>query len=227
MTTSTRINVHLASQFGISRRKADRLIADGKVRVNGKTARLGQIINPISDEIVLNESTITAKSQKEISIAINKPPGYLSTRSDPFGRKTVLELLPSQFKHLKLVGRLDYQSEGLLLLSNNGTFIHEHTHPKFLKEKEYLVKFNEPISEALIRAFKNGIELKEGIAKVDTLNQISQNEIRITIHQGWNRQVRRMAAKYEYDVTKLVRTRIGEYRLGVLKPGNWKILPRL
>lgn len=225
MTTSTRINIHLASQLGISRRKADRLITDGRVRVNGKTARLGQVINPTSDEIVLNESTITAKSQKEISIAIHKPPGYLSTRSDPFGRKTVLELLPYQFKHLKLVGRLDYKSEGLLLLSNNGTFIHEHTHPKFLKEKEYVLTFNKPISENLVRAFKNGIELKEGIAKVDTLNQISQSEILITIHQGWNRQVRRMAAKYEYDITKLIRTRIGEYSLGVLKPGNWEILP--
>ena len=133
--------------------------------------------------------------------------------------------MPYQFKHLKLVGRLDYKSEGLLLLSNNGTFIHEHTHPKFLKEKEYVLTFNKPISENLVRAFKNGIELKEGIAKVDTLNQISQSEILITIHQGWNRQVRRMAAKYEYDITKLIRTRIGEYSLGLLKPGNWEILP--
>lgn len=217
-----RINVYLAQQLNISRREADRLIEAKQVKVNGKKACLGQQINPEQDRIVAQGKIIQPKKQQYITIALYKPQGYVTTKSDPHKRKTVMQLLPKELQHLKPVGRLDYDSEGLLLLSNNGTFIYTSTHPKYEKQKEYRLVFKNPVTKDLLNAFQKGIRLTEGMAKADSVKKIEENEIEVVIHQGWNRQLRRMAEKCHYDVFRLIRTRVGNVELGSLQSGEWR-----
>lgn len=217
-----RINVFLAQQLGISRREADKTIEAGGIRINGKPAQLGQQVDPEKDRVVMNGKTVQSKKQQNSTIALYKPKGYVTTRRDPKGRKTVMSLLPKELKHLKPAGRLDYESEGLLLLSSDGNFIYKSTHPKYEKEKEYRLVFKKPVAKKLLDRFAKGIRLTEGLAKADKVEQIDKNEIKVVIHQGWNRQLRRMAETCHYEVAKLIRTRIGSVELGNLKPGEWR-----
>jgi 23S rRNA pseudouridine2604 synthase len=222
-----RINVYLAKRFGISRREGDKLIRAGKVTINGFLAEVGQDIN--DDETIDHKVTIDGHirptvSQKLVRISLYKPSGYVTTRSDQFSRRTVMDLLPVNLKTLKPVGRLDYESEGLLLLSNDGHFIHEFSHPKFEKAKEYIITLSKPITSDLVISFKQGVPFPEGLAKVDSLNQISQNQLSVVVHQGWNRQLRRMAAYNDYGILKLIRSRIGPYTLADLQPGEWNTI---
>ncbi|MDO8697659.1 MAG: hypothetical protein Q7J74_11170, partial [Pseudomonas sp.] len=114
------------------------------------------------------------------------------------------------------------ESEGLLLLSNDGDFIYTSTHPKYEKQKEYRMVFTKPTTKELIHRFEKGIRLTEGMARADKVTQIENNEISVVIHQGWNRQLRRMAEKCHYDIVKLVRVRIGDIALEDLQPGEWR-----
>ena len=219
---STRINTYLAQRLGISRREADRIIQDKKVQINGNVAMLGQLLDPALDQITVAGEPVAGQAPNKITIALYKPRTYLTTRSDPEGRKTVMNLLPGELQNLKPAGRLDYDSEGLLLLSNDGRFIFESTHPKFEKEKEYRIIFNAPVDSLLLDAFKLGIPLTEGIAGADRLKQVGPDEIELVVHQGWNRQLRRMAEECGYQVSRLIRTRVGNVRLDNLKPGEWR-----
>lgn len=217
-----RINVYLAQQLGISRRQADRLIQEQRVLINGRVAILGEEIEPTRDHVVVDGKPIKAQSTSNVTIALYKPRSFLSTRSDPRGRKTVMDLLPETLHHLKPAGRLDYDSEGLVLMSNDGRFIFESTHPKFEKEKQYRVAFRTPVGHELLNAFRQGVPLIEGIAKADRLKQTGPNELELVLHQGWNRQIRRMAQECGYEVARIIRTRIGDVSLGNLKPGEWR-----
>ncbi|MDA0733045.1 MAG: pseudouridine synthase [Chloroflexi bacterium] len=219
---SVRINTYLAQQLGISRREADRVIREQKVRINGGVAVLGQRIDPAIDQLAVDGELVAAQVPDKITIALYKPRTYLTTRSDPEGRKTVMSLLPGELQHLKPAGRLDYDSEGLLLLSNDGRFIFESTHPKYENEKEYRIIFTTPVDRQLLNAFVQGVPLAEGIARADRLKQIGPDEIELVVHQGWNRQLRRMAEERGYQVARLIRTRVGNVRLDNLKPGEWR-----
>ena len=222
-----RINVYLAQRFGISRREGDRLILEGKVTINGLLAKVGQDIvdrETIDNEVTIDGYVPSKIAQKNIRIGLYKPSAYVTTRSDQYARRTVMDLLPVELKTLKPVGRLDYESEGLLLLSNDGHFIHEFSHPRFEKEKEYVITLNKSITSNLLESFKQGIPLTEGLAKVDSLNQISQNRMSVVVHQGWNRQLRRMAEYSGYGILKLIRKRVGLYTLEGLQPGEWKTI---
>jgi len=192
------------------------------VRINGNVAALGQQLDPALDQITVAGEPVAGQAPNKITIALYKPRTYLTTRSDPEGRKTVMNLLPGELQNLKPAGRLDYDSEGLLLLSNDGRFIFESTHPKFEKEKEYRIIFNAPVDSLLLDAFKLGIPLTEGIAGADRLKQVGPDEIELVVHQGWNRQLRRMAEECGYQVSRLIRTRVGNVRLDNLKPGEWR-----
>ena len=183
---------------------------------------LGQLLDPALDQITVSGEPVAGQAPNKITIALYKPRTYLTTRSDPEGRKTVMNLLPGELQNLKPAGRLDYDSEGLLLLSNDGRFIFESTHPKFEKEKEYRIIFNAPVDSLLLDAFKLGIPLTEGIAGADRLKQVGPDEIELVVHQGWNRQLRRMAEECGYQVSRLIRTRVGNVRLDNLKPGEWR-----
>jgi 23S rRNA pseudouridine2605 synthase len=217
-----RINVYIAHQLGISRRQADKLIAEHKVTVDKKTAAVGQQIDPVKNRLTVEGKLVKRQTHKPVTIALYKPKEYVTTRFDPKNRKTVMGLLPKELRSLKPAGRLDYESEGLLLLSNDGNFIYTSTHPKYEKQKEYQMVFTKPVTKNLIHRFQRGIRLTEGMAKADSVQQTDKNEITVVIHQGWNRQLRRMAEVCHYEVVKLVRTRIGNILLENLKPGEWR-----
>jgi len=227
MESPVRINVFLAAQLGISRRKADQTISQNAVRINGITALRGQTIDPVHDRITVNGLRVENQPITTVRLALYKPPKYITARSDQWDRKTVINLLPETFRHLNPAGRLDYLSEGLLLLSNDGSFNYRWTHPKFQKEKEYILIFEAPITKDLIRGFNKGVELTEGLAKADSVRQISERSLQVTVHQGWNRQLRRMAAHYRYKIVRLIRTRIGQFTIDGLNPGEWKEVSEL
>jgi len=222
MESTVRINVFLAAKLGISRRKADQAISENTVRINGMQAFLGQTINPIHDRVTVNGLEVKNRPITTVRLALYKPPEYITARSDQWGRKTVINLLPKTLRHLNPAGRLDYLSEGLLLLSNDGGFNYQFTHPKFQKEKEYILMFGDPITADLISGFKCGVELTEGLAKADSVRQLSETSLQVIVHQGWKRQLRRMSAHYHYKILRLIRTRIGQFTIDGLNPGEWK-----
>ena len=224
MEPTVRINVFLASRLGISRRRADRTISENVVRINGIPASLGQIIDPANDRITVDGLEIENQPVTITRLALYKPIEYITARSDQWGRKTVVDLLPDSLGHLKPAGRLDYNSEGLLLISNDGRFNYEFTHPKFEKEKEYILIFEESVTADLIQGFKRGVQLSEVLARADRVDQISDTSLQVTVHQGWNRQLRRMSAYYRFNITRLIRTRIGQFTIDGLDPGGWKVI---
>jgi pseudouridine synthase len=217
-----RINAYLAQQLGISRRQADRIIQEKKVLVNGKAIALGQQLDPDQDRVEVEGRPVTAPAPAKLTIALYKPRTYISSRFDPEGRNTVMSLLPPELQYLKPVGRLDYDSEGLLLMSNDGTFIFESTHPKYQTQKEYRMIFRYPVLDSVVDTFRRGVPLAEGLARVDNLKRVSTNEIEIVVHQGWNRQLRRMADECGVSVARLIRVREGSIRLEKLEPGQWR-----
>ena len=227
-----RLNKYLSQNGLCSRRSADKLILSGKISVNGKKINeLGLKIDEDKDIVTMDGREID-KVEQVVYYALNKPTGYLATTNDPRDRKKVTDLVPS-YPRVYPVGRLDYDSEGLILLTNNGDFSYKMIHPKFEKEKEYLVRAEirnlkvESI-ENLYDLFLNGIRLKEGVAKADKfeITKTSSNKIefKIVLHQGWNRQIRRMCATVGLDVITLKRIRIGKLLLGNIKPGDYKKL---
>lgn len=222
-----RINKFISQNTGYSRRKADELIQEGRVFINGKnTATLGLDINPDKDIVRIDSKKIEIERER-IYLALNKPRGYITTRCDDFGRKTVMILVP-KIPNLKPVGRLDYETEGLLLFSNDGEFINRHTHPHYECEKEYQVIIEGQLSS------ENKLKLEKGIiidgkktagTKMRILRK-SQTETELTtiIHEGRNRQVRKMFAYVKHPVKYLKRIRIGNVSLGLLKKGAYRKL---
>jgi 23S rRNA pseudouridine2605 synthase len=222
-----RINKFITSNTEISRRKADQLILEGKVFLNGKKIeKPGITIDPETDIIKIGGKMIHPNQQKEY-FALNKPKGYIATRQDELMRKTIMELIPKG-KNLKPVGRLDKDSEGLLLISNDGDFINKLTHPKFECEKEYYVKIKKEVTDEDIEKLEKGIKIegrKTAPAKLKIKNR-TENEtiLTITIHEGRNRQVRKMFASLGYNVKYLQRIRIGKIKLGRLEKGKYRSL---
>ena len=216
-----RLNKFLALSLGVSRRKADDLIERGKVLVNEQPAIIGQRVIQ-SDVIKFNGQAIKPKT---ISlIIINKPVGYLSSRASQGGVPTIYELLPRELSHLKLVGRLDKDSSGLILLTNDGEFAHKMTHPSFYKIKRYLVKIDkslEPLHRQMINDF--GIQLPDGPSKLTLERQFDGDDKHwiVTMSEGRNRQIRRTFSALGYNVVKLHRTNFGNYSLGDIPSGKW------
>lgn len=209
------------SQAGIaSRRASEKLIESGKVIVNGETAHIGQRVNPKTDTVICNGETITPSEQKRYFL-IDKPIGVVSTTNDELGRKNVTQLLPKNVKErLYPVGRLDIDSEGLLLLTNDGELAQKLTHPKYEVEKTYHVftKLN-PTFNA-IQHLRKGVKLKEGYTSPAKVERLSNDETgawtEITISEGRNHQVRRMMERVGYEVEKLVRISMGPLHIDML-----------
>ncbi|MDD3861548.1 MAG: pseudouridine synthase [Candidatus Gracilibacteria bacterium] len=222
-----RINKFIASYSKFSRRKADELIEQGRVFLNGKKiTELGIAINPEKDIVKIDNTPLNTKCEK-VYFALHKPEKYLSTRSDEHGRKTIMDLLP-KIPNLKPVGRLDYETEGLILASNDGEFINKHTHPAYECEKEYFVISEGLLTENEKEKLEKGIFLenkKTARAKV-TIEKISPQEtiLKITIHEGRNRQIRKMFDSINHPVKYLKRLRIGNTILGNLKKGSYRPL---
>jgi len=217
-----RLNKFVALSLGVSRRKADELIEKGKIIVDGQPARLGQQISEVN-RVSYNGNSLKIQDKK--LIALNKPVGYLCSRASQGGVPTIYELLPTSLHHLKPVGRLDKDSSGLILLTNDGDFAHQMTHPSFYKIKRYLVTLDQPL-QPLHRQMINdfGVQLPDGPSRLTLERQHDGDDHRwiVQMSEGRNRQIRRTFAALGYTVTKLHRTDFGSYSLGGMKRGEWQ-----
>ena len=219
-----RLNKYIALQLGVSRREADDLIRSGRVEVNGKPAELGQ---RVTDATVISVSgtPLNAASVAYEYIALNKPVGYVSSRRQQGDSPTIYELLPDRLHKLKPVGRLDRDSSGILLLTNDGDFAQSMTHPKFYKTKRYEIKLDrplEPLHQQMISDF--GVHLPDGPSRFSVSRLDSAQEYEVIMHEGRNRQIRRTFDALGYTVIGLHRTDFGAYRLGGLKPGAFETI---
>ena len=219
---SWRLNKFVALSLGVSRRKADELVEKGKIMVDGQSARLGQQISS-ANQITYNSQTLEIQPKK--LIALNKPTGYLCSRASQGGVPTIYKLLPKHLHHLKPVGRLDKDSSGLILLTNDGDFAHSMTHPSFYKIKCYLVTIDKPL-QPLHRQMINdfGVQLPDGPSQLTLERQHDGDDYRwiVQMSEGRNRQIRRTFDALGYTVKKLHRTDFGKYSLVELKRGEWK-----
>lgn len=225
---ATRLNKFLAEKIGLSRREADNFIASGRVLINGEKAILGTRIKE-TDEIILDGKKIENKAPEYLYLMLNKPVGYLSSRRSQGDVPTLYELLPKEYQGLKTVGRLDKDSSGLILLTNDGNFSYEHTHPKFYKLKTYLVALNkplEPLHQQEISDF--GITLEDGPSKL-FLTRLDDSRLKwqVEMSEGRNRQIRRTFLALGYEVLKLHRIEFGAYKLGDLKTGEFKLVEKI
>ena len=217
-----RLNKFIALSLGVSRRKADELIEQGQILVNGDRAVLGRQISQ-SDTVLYNSRELHIQPKK--LILLHKPVGYLCSRASQGGAPTIYELLPTSLHHLKPVGRLDKDSSGLILLTNDGDFAHQMTHPSFYKMKRYLVTLDQPL-QPLHRQMINdfGVQLPDGPSRL-TLERQHEGDNRrwiVQMSEGRNRQIRRTFAALGYTVKKLHRTDFGSYSLGGMKRGEFQ-----
>ena len=226
-----RLNKFLATCGVTSRRKADELIAAGEVQINGKTVyELGVLVNPEVDRVTVKHKPIKYVSDK-VYLAFHKPENVLTSLSDPEGRPTVSDFLPKKVRlRLFPVGRLDWDSEGLLFLTNDGQFSQTIAHPQKGIPKTYLVKLDGQPTEEHLKKLLRGVSLPGGKAKALAIAKVRYGEskkydwIKIIIDEGRNRQVRKMFEKIGFDVKKLRRIAIGNYRLGKLKKGQFLLM---
>ncbi len=200
-----------------SRRVSEGLIEEGRVTINGEIVSLGARIGP-GDELAVDGVVYSTRPDVVIYL-LNKPAGVVTTASDPQGRPTVVGLVPSSPRVVP-VGRLDMDTEGLLLLTNDGDLTHRLTHPSFGVEKEYLAEVEGAPSRQALRQLREGVELEDGPTAPAKVSLIEPNAIRLIIHEGRNRQVRRMCEAVGHPVRRLVRTRIGPITDTRLRPGQ-------
>ncbi len=211
------------SQAGFgSRRVCEELIEDGRVTVNGEVAVLGRRVETTVDRVTV-DGVLIGVAPGLVHYLLNKPRGVITTASDTHGRPTVVQLVPAE-PRVYPVGRLDADTEGLLLLTNDGELTHRLTHPSFGVEKEYLVEVEGTPTRGELRRLRDGVELDDGITAPAKVSSPAPGMLRITIHEGRNRQVRRMCEAVGHPVTRLVRTRIGPLRDASLAPGEWRAL---
>lgn len=222
---SIRLNKHLALQLGVSRREADNLIDSGAVTVNDTKATLGARFKP-GDNIKVKGKAIAAHTDF-IYLAFNKPVDYVCSRHQQGDSPTIYQLLPTKYHALKPVGRLDRASSGLILLTNDGDFAFQMTHPSFSKTKIYNVRLEsnlEPLHQQMISDY--GLALEDGPSKLqlERMNETDRKSWIVTMTEGRNRQIRRTFGALGYTVDKLHRTNFGNYALGDIKPGKFEIL---
>lgn len=222
-----RLNKYLSQQGLASRRQADTLISEGKVLVNDQPAKLGTTIDPDKDTVKFLGKVVASNKPELETYLVYKPLGYVSTTSDPQGRPTVTSLVKSSTR-LYPIGRLDQDSEGLILLTNDGDLAYRLTHPKHHVPKTYHALVTGNVTPAKLNRLRRGVMLKDGRtapAQIEMVRpQGNKSLLSITIFEGRNRQIRRMFSTQKLEVEKLKRVAIGELELGDLKPGNSKKL---
>lgn len=228
MAREERLNKFLAECGVASRRGADQMIADGRVKVNGKVvAELGQKVNIFNDTVMVDD-IVCKKNKKCVVIMFNKPKGCVTTKNDEKGRKTVFDYIDITSPRLFPIGRLDYDSEGLLLLTNDGDLANKITHPSFEITKTYIVKVKGEMPENKLAQLRKGVLVDGTLTKrskvklLEYENGISRLEV--TISEGRNRQVRKMFEAVEREVIFLKRVAVGELRLGGLSRGGYRYL---
>ncbi len=236
-----RLSKALATAGVTSRRGADELIAAGRVTVDGRPAALGERVDPATQRIAVDGRELTPSSSTRVYVAVHKPSGVASTVRDPHAARTVVDLVPGELvrgARLYPVGRLDQDSEGLILLTNDGDWAERVLHPRYGVEREYAVGLARPLVREQAAWLEAGVELAEGVATVGGLRGQTRTEdrrladileprpdpglvwVRVTIHQGWKRQLRRMFVTVGEPVRRLVRVRIGTVRLDTMASGD-------
>jgi 23S rRNA pseudouridine2605 synthase len=205
-----------------SRRRCEELIEDGLVTINGVVAVLGNRADVDVDRIEVDGVAVAVRPDL-VYYLLHKPTGVVTTAADTHGRVTVTSLVPEDPRVFP-VGRLDQDTEGMLLLTNDGELAHRLTHPSFGVEKEYLAEVEGEPTRGSLRALRDGVELDDGVTAPAKVSAVAPNQLRITIHEGRNRQVRRMCEAIGHPVVRLVRTRIGPIADRKLKPGEWRVL---
>ena len=227
MGTPTRLNKYLAHSLGISRREADLRIQQGSVILNGKPATLGNVIVPGRDHVSVDNTPLIDVVKRYTYLLMNKPTGYVCSRKKQGNIPTIYELLPRQYQNLKVAGRLDKDSQGLLLLTDDGDTIFKLTHPKFGKEKVYEVGLNKPLTPEDLAAINAGIILEDGtsnlkVSKLPKSSSKKPNMYRVVMSEGRNRQIRRTFGGLRYMVTHLERQSFGQFRLSELGQKSYK-----
>lgn len=223
-----RLQKYMAYCGVASRRRCEELIAEGRVRVNGVTvSEAGSKIKPGEDRVEVDGKAVNP-AEKRIYIMLNKPVGYVSTAIDQFGRPTVLDLVKEIKERIYPVGRLDYDSEGMILLTNDGSFTYGLTHPRHSVDKTYIASVAGKPTGGEIDALKKGVPIDGHMtspADIRLVKVSGNNSVfKVIIHEGRNRQVRRMFEVVGYTVISLKRTAIGNLKLGPLVPGKWRFL---
>jgi 23S rRNA pseudouridine2605 synthase len=217
-----RLNRFLAAAGIGSRRQCDELIAAGRVTINGKICKDFSAQPGAGDHLKVDGKLVRAAPT--LTIMLHKPAGFVSTRKDQHARNTIFDLLPRKLSRLFNLGRLDAQTEGLLLLTNDGELAQRLTHPRYEREKEYDVTLDRPWDPALAPKLLRGIFLDGRRAKFVRLHSLSPIRLRVVLRQGINRQIRRMFEAVGYRVKYLLRVRVGNLRLGDLPRGQWRVL---
>ena len=219
-----RLNRFLATAGVGSRRHCDELIAEGRVTINGKRCTDFSAQPAERDHVKVDGKLV--RPERPLHIILHKPAGFVSTKSDPHTRDTIFDLLPAKFPRLFNVGRLDAQTEGLLILTNDGNLAQRLTHPRYKVEKEYEITLDRPWNPTLTPKLLRGIFLDGQKAQIARLHSITPTRLRVVLRQGINRQIRRMFFEIGYEVKRLVRTRIGNIRLADLPRGHWRALTK-
>jgi 23S rRNA pseudouridine2605 synthase len=217
----------LADAGVASRRTGEQFILEGRVAVNGQTVRLlGTKVDPDHDQVAVDGKFIRAK--KLLYIALNKPVGCVCSRKDELDRPTIYELVPREWETVQTVGRLDFNSEGLIFLTNDGQFALRLTHPRYGVRKKYLATVEGEVTPALLHLFKRGIfhegERLQALAAKIISGTRDKSVVELELGEGRNREVRRLFESQALTVKKLQRIQIGKIRLGELKPGKWRTL---
>jgi pseudouridine synthase len=222
-----RLQKFLADAGIASRRAGEQFILDGRVAVNGQTVRLlGSKVDPAHDQVTVDGKVVRAK--KLIYVALNKPVGCVCSRKDELNRPTIYELLPKEWETVQSVGRLDYNSEGLIFLTNDGQFALRLTHPRYGVRKKYLATVEGEVTPEMLEMFRRGVfhegeRLKVLAGKIISASR-ARSVVELELGEGKNREVRRLFESQALTVKKLQRTQIGKIRLGELKPGKWRTL---
>lgn len=223
-----RLQKYLAEAGVASRRKCEEFIQQGRVKINGNVAALGEKVNPEIDKVEFDNKEI-GKIEEHVYILLNKPIGYVTTAKEQFGRDSVLDLVKVK-QRIVPVGRLDMYTSGALLLSNDGDFIYKVTHPKHEVDKTYTVTLKGIVTNEDVQKLKNGVEIEDYITKPAQVKILKTDEeknisrLAITIHEGKNRQVRKMCEAIGKKVQALHRTKIGNIEVKELKLGTWRYL---
>jgi len=219
-----RINKIIADAGITSRRGADELIADGRVTVDGRPVReLGAKIDPENHEVAVDGETIKRSLTKSY-LVLHKPKGVLSTMYDPEGRPSLADFIDLRKERLFHVGRLDKDSEGLILLTNDGDLTFRATHPSFGLEKTYIIEFEGRLETGVDKVLLKGVELEDGMGRVLSFKQLSANWIEVKIHEGRYHIIRRLMEAVGVEVLRLIRTNFGPISLGDTPEGRWRDL---
>ncbi|MEI8340063.1 MAG: pseudouridine synthase [Verrucomicrobiota bacterium] len=217
-----RLNRYLASAGLGSRRGCEALILEGRVKVNGQVCT--DLSTTVGDEDFVKVGGKRVQAEKTFSVILNKPKGYLCTAADTDERRTIFDLLPKHWPRVFHVGRLDKESEGLLILTNDGDLSLKLTHPRYKIDKEYEVLLDRPFDMEQAGKLIKGVYIEGGWARAEKVIRLKPKLIKLVLRQGLKRQIRLMFYSLEYEVKQLCRTRIGPLKLEGMRPGEWRML---